>query len=140
VALILDTGPLYASLDRSDSDHGACRRLIEDSSESLVIPAPVLVEVDYWIHVRLHGGVLTALLDDITGGAYSVEDLLPEDYRRVRELCERYADVDLGFVDAAVLAVVERLDEPKLVTLDERHFRMLRPRHVDSLRLLPGDA
>jgi predicted nucleic acid-binding protein len=47
VALILDTGPLYASLDRSDQDHVACRKLIEDTDEALVIPAPVLVEVDY---------------------------------------------------------------------------------------------
>jgi len=137
VALILDTGPLYASLDRSDSDHAACRKLIEESSESLVIPAPVLVEVDYWIHERLHPGVHVALLDDIALGAYRIEDLQPEDYRRIRDLCDRYGDSDVGFVDAGVLAIVERLDEPKLATLDHRHFRLLRPRHVDALQLLP---
>ena len=70
-------------------------------------------------------------------GAYVVADLQPEDYRRVRELCDRYADADIGFVDAAVLALVERLNEPKLATLDQRHFGFLRPRHVDVLRLLP---
>jgi uncharacterized protein len=137
VALILDTGPLYASLDRSDADHRACRSLIEAATEALIVPAPVLVEVDYWIHTRLHPGVLVALLDDITVGAYLVEDLLPQDYRRVRELCDRYADADVGFVDAAVLAVAERLNEPKLATLDRRHFGLLRPRHVDALVLLP---
>jgi predicted nucleic acid-binding protein len=78
-----------------------------------------------------------ALLDDIAEGAYVVVDLRPEDYRRVRELCDRYADADIGFVDAAVLALVERLNEPKLATLDRRHFGLLRPRHVDALRLLP---
>ena len=56
--------------------------------EPLVIPAPVLVEVDYWVHVRLHQGVLVALLDDIIAGAYRVEDLQPEDYRRIREICD----------------------------------------------------
>ncbi len=137
MALILDTGPLYASLDRSDADHAACRRLIEEADEPLVIPAPVLVEVDYWVHVRLHPGVFVALLDDIISGAYHVEDLQPEDYRRIRELCDRYADADVGFVDAGVLAVVERLNEPKLATLDRRHFQVLRLRHADVLRLLP---
>src|SRR5688572_26846971 len=117
MALILDTGPLYASLDRSDADHGVCRRLIEDAQESLVIPAPVLVEVDYWIHTRLHPGILVALLDDIESGAYRVEDLLPDDYARVRWLCDRYDDADIGFVDAAVLAIVERLGETRLATL-----------------------
>lgn len=138
MALILDTGPLYASLDRSDKDHVTCRKLIETADEQLIIPAPVLVEVDYWIHARLHAGVFVALLDDIVSGAYAVEELLLEDYRRIRDLCDRYADADVGFVDAAVFAVVERLDEPKLATLDQRHFRTLRPRHVKTLKLVPA--
>lgn len=137
MALILDTGPLYASLDRSDRDHQACRRLMEAAAEPLVVPSPVLVEVDHWIHQRLHPGVLVALLDDIADGAYRVEELQPRDYRRVREICDRYADADIGFVDAAVLAIVERLNEAKLATLDRRHFGLIRPRHVDVLRLVP---
>jgi hypothetical protein len=138
VALILDTGPLYASLDRSDTDHAACRALIETADEPLVIPAPVLVEVDYWIQRRLHPGALVALLADIEAGAYIVADLVAPDYPRVRELCDRQADADIGFVDAAVLAIVERLNEPKLATLDRRHFGLLRPRHRESIDLLPA--
>jgi len=137
VALILDTGPLYASLDRSDADHAACRALIESADEPLVIPSPVLVEVDYWIHRRLHPGALVALLADVQSGAYRVEDVAGSDYPRIADLCDRYADADIGFVDAAVLAIVERLDEPKLATLDRRHFGILRPRHRESLVLLP---
>jgi predicted nucleic acid-binding protein len=137
VALILDTGPLYASLDRSDQDHTRCRALIESAQEPLVIPAPVLVEVDYWIGRRLHAGVLVALLDDISAGAYLVEDVSHADYARVRTLCDRYADSDIGFVDAAVLTIVERLGETKVATLDHRHFGLVRPRHVDALVLLP---
>lgn len=140
MALVLDTGPLYAALDRTDAAHRACRRLLEQANEPLIVPAPVLVEVDYWIHVRLHPGVLGALLDDVQAGAYQVEALRAEDYRRVRELCDQYEGADIGFVDAAVLAVVERLGEPKLATLDRRHFSMLRPRHVRDLHLLPDIA
>ncbi|MGQ0562065.1 MAG: type II toxin-antitoxin system VapC family toxin [Gemmatimonadota bacterium] len=140
MALILDTGPLYASLDRSDADHGRCRNLIEAASEPLVIPAPVLFEVDYWIRVRLHAGALVALVDDIIAGAYRVEELDTEDYTRIREIVDRYADADVGFVDAAVLSIVERLGESKLATLDLRHFHMLRPRHVDALELLPREG
>lgn len=137
MALILDAGPLYALLDRSDDDHARCRWLLDSTSEQLLIPAPVLAEVDYLVSTRLHPGIFLALLDDIIAGAYGVVDLLPSDYKRVRELCDRYADSDIGFVDAAVMAVVERLNEPKLATLDQRHFRLIRPRHVDALTLLP---
>jgi len=113
--------------------------LLESATEPLVVPAPVLVEVEYWTSRRLGTGAWLALLDDLDAGAIQVEDLTPADYRRVRELCDRYADADIGFVDAAVLAVAERLGEPKLATLDRRHFGTLRPRHVDVLTLLPLD-
>lgn len=138
MALILDTGPLYASLDRSDQDHAACRALIENADEPLVIPAPVLVEVDYWISRRLTPGALVALLADIESSAYRIADVQPSDYPRIRELCDRYADADIGFVDAAVFAIVERLGESKLATLDRRHFSLLRPRHRASIDLLPA--
>lgn len=137
MALILDTGVVYATLDRSDHAHAACRRLVEQAGEPIVIPAPVLVEVDYLVHARLHAGVLVSLLDDVDAGAYELADLSRDDHRRVRELCDQYADSDVGFVDAAVLAIVERLREPKLATLDRAHFALLRPRHVKALQLLP---
>lgn len=65
---------------------------------------------------------------------------MPEDYRRMRELCDQHADADIGLVDAAVLAVAERLREPMLATLDRRHFGMLRPRHVAALHLVPDEV
>ncbi|MCC6421071.1 MAG: hypothetical protein IT429_22770 [Gemmataceae bacterium] len=64
MALVLDTGPLLASFDRRDADHAACKALLERADERLVIPAPVLVELDYWIHARLNAGVLVSFLAD----------------------------------------------------------------------------
>jgi hypothetical protein len=96
-----------------------------------------MAEVGYWIDKWLDPRLTVALIDDIISGFYRVEELQPVDYVRIRTLCDQYADARVGFVDAAVLAVVERLNEPKLATLDHRHFGMMRPRHVDALRLLP---
>lgn len=80
---------------------------------------------------------MLALLSDITTGNFQVADLELEDFFRVAEIAAHYADARIGFVDAAVLAIVERLGETKLATLDRRHFSLLRPRHVEALRLLP---
>jgi hypothetical protein len=44
----------------------------------------------------------------------------------------------MGFADAAVLAIVERLNKPKLATLDRRQFSIMRPRHVEAFGLLPA--
>jgi predicted nucleic acid-binding protein len=137
VALILDTGPVYALLDRRDRDHGRCRSLVEQAEEEIIIPSPVLPEVDYLVSERLGVGPMLALLQDVEREAYRVEDLSPDDYKRVRELMDRYADLDLGFVDSAVLTTTERLGEDKVATLDRRHFSAVRLRHTDALLLLP---
>jgi len=137
VALICDTGPLYASMDRADADHQACADLLVGFGEPLLVPAPVVVELDWLVGTRLAPEPFLALLDDLVDGALAVVDLVRADYVRVRELLARYADLRLGFVDAAIVAIVERLGERKLATLDHRHFRAIRPRHVDALELLP---
>lgn len=36
-------------------------------------------------------------------------------------------------------ALAERLNERKLATLDQRHFRTVRPAHTDALRLWPAE-
>jgi hypothetical protein len=138
VALICDTGPLYAAIDRADADHEACARLLVDSVEPLLVPAPVVVELDWLAGNRLGPEAFAAFLADLADGAITVVDLVRADYVRVRELLARYADLRLGFVDAAIVAVVERLGEPKLATLDRRHFGTIRPRHVEALELLPA--
>ncbi len=138
MALILDTGPLMAAADRTDGDHAACRRLIDEAGELLVIPSPVLPEFDYLSSRGVGPGPMIAMLRDIEAGALVVEDLEAEDYARARELMDGYADLDIGFVDAAVMAIVERFGETKLATLDRRRFSVMRPRHVDAIELLPA--
>lgn len=138
MALICDTGPLYAAMDRADDDHRACADLLTGTNEEIFVPAPVVVELDWLATKRLGGEPFRAFLADVEGGGIVIIDLVRQDVARVRELLGRYADLRLGFVDAAVLAVVERLGETKLATLDRRHFTAMRPRHVDALELVPG--
>lgn len=138
MALILDTGPLLAALDQDDPYHRRCRDLFDAAVEPLIIPSPVLPELDYLLQ-RSRSGLspFLAVLQDVEDRAFLVEGMTPADYARVSEIMARYADARVGFVDAAVLAIVERLNEPKLATLDRRHFTLMRPRHIEALSLLP---
>jgi predicted nucleic acid-binding protein len=96
----------------------------------------VLAEVD-WLCSDSPRDRFSLVLEQVKSGALEIEDLIETDYERVTELLHIYADLRVGFVDAAVLAIVERLREPKLATLDHRHFTVMRPRHVEALELLP---
>jgi uncharacterized protein len=97
----------------------------------------VLVEVDHLLRRYTQDESFSAVLDQVQRGALVIEDLATADYERAAELMRTYADLEVGFVDCAVLAVTERLGEPKLATLDHRHFGTMRPRHVEALELLP---
>ena len=138
MALILDTGPLLAALDASDPDHGRCATLLMQATEDLVVPGLVLAELDYWCHERLSGDAWLTFLEDLLAGVYRAEPPTGPDFQRCLELQRSYRDLRLGVVDASVLALVERLGEPKLATLDRRHFGVLRPAHIDALELLPA--
>ena len=127
-----------ATFDRNDPDHEPCAQLLAEVRGVRVVPAPVLVEFDYFAARELDRRAVTTMIDEIRHGNYRVEDLTDSDYQRVGELLDTYADLCVGFVDAAVLAIVERLRESKLATLDHRHFSVMRPRHVDALELLPA--
>lgn len=139
MALICDTGPLYAAIDRKDNAHRSCAALLEEHEEALIVPAPVVVELEWLVASRLGDEVFDSFLESIEDGAIEIEALVEVDYARIRELTRRYADLHLGFVDAAVIAVAERLGEPKVATLDRKHFSVVKPRHVKFFRLLPTE-
>lgn len=137
MALILDTGPLLAALDAADPDHEACAQVVRAAREDLVVPGLVLPELDYWCQKRLGNDAWLIFLSDLLDGVYRAEQPTASDLRRCHDLQRTYHDLGIGLVDASVIALAERLAEPKLATLDHRHFSVVRPAHVKALKLLP---
>jgi uncharacterized protein len=137
MALVLDTSVLVAALDADDKHHERCADLLS-GGDDLVVPAPVLPELDYFCRRAGEPERLLDVLEDGLRGVLRIEELRQNDYARIIELSRAYADLRAGFVDTAVLAVVERLGEKKLATLDRRHFATMRPRHTETLDLLPA--
>ncbi len=82
-------------------------------------------------------GVAETFMQDVIAGAYRVEPPTIADLERARDLQARYRDLSLGVVDATVVALAERLGEPRIATLDHRHFATVRPAHVPAFTLLP---
>lgn len=122
MAVLLDTGILYAYYDRRDRWHRASRRLIETEAGGLIVPAPVIPEADYLLGKRLGSEAQAVFYQGLVNGSFFVADLQLEHYARILELHRRYFDLQLGFVDAAVLAVAEQLQLGRIATTDRRHF------------------
>ena len=139
MSLIADSGALYAIYDAGDAQHRRVRRVVERERGPIIVPTLILAEVDYLLREFLGIAAELDFLDGIAGGAYTLEPLAAHDLVRCRELIAGYRDLDLGLADTAVMATAERLGIPRILTLDERDFRAVRPRKGPFV-LLPSDA
>ena len=106
--LVVDTGPLVATADRSDKDHAACRALLEGDEGPLVTTAMVIAEAAYLIERQLGAKAEASLYDSIITGELEVASLDDSHWTRIRELVTAYADLRLGGTDAALVALAER--------------------------------
>jgi predicted nucleic acid-binding protein/predicted transcriptional regulator len=132
---VVDAGPLYAAADADDVDHDRSLTALSRSDLRLVIPALVVAEATYFVGRRLGAAAEATFLRGI--GALDVEGPSDEDFHRMAELVEQYADFPLGGTDASVVALAERLEAPVVVTLDQRHFAAVRPSHREAFELVP---
>ena len=135
MSVLLDTGIVYAYYDRSDRWHERARRLITGERRGLILPAPVIPEVDHLLGTRLGARSRAIFYSGIVDGHYLVVDLPREAYGRVADLNRQFADLDLGFVDAAIVALAETIGLSRIATADRRHFEPLAA--AFSLELLP---
>ncbi len=135
MAVLLDTGIVYAFYDGDDSWHKRARQLFKDEQGALIIPAPVIPEVDHLLGVRLGRAAQMSFYKGLSGGYYFVADLPKEKYQRVEELNQQFAALALGYVDAAIVAISEFLGLPRIATTDRRDFNPLAS--ALALELLP---
>ncbi|HLI42216.1 MAG TPA: PIN domain-containing protein [Streptosporangiaceae bacterium] len=118
--VVLDTSGLVAVVVADDRDHGAAVAALTAAGGPFVIPAGILAEAAYMIERDAGTEALAAVLADLDSGAYTL-DCGARDFPRIRELVLRYADLPLGFADAAVITCAERT-KAEVLTFDRRDF------------------
>jgi predicted nucleic acid-binding protein len=93
--------------------------------------------VTYLLGRRLGPAAEEAFVRALAQGELRAEPMAEDDWSRAADLMVAYADLPLGFVDASIVAMAERLGVTTLLTTDRRHFGVVRPRHVERLTLVP---
>ena len=135
--IVVDTGALIALSDADDRYHHDMVALFDEAGGDWVLPWSILPEVDYLLLQHVGTRAAAAFVRDLADGAYLVEWGEDRDFLRASELCERYATLKLGLVDATVIAVAERLRAPAIATVDLRDFGAIKI--AGNPRLLPRD-
>jgi predicted nucleic acid-binding protein len=133
---VLDTNVILAALNSEDPDHGRCLTFFERREFDLVVPLLCVAEVSHLVNRDLDAETEAAFIDSLLD--LQLEAPTNEDWIRIGQLVRQYADFPLGAVDASIVALAERLDTSLIATMDHRHFRAVRPLHVEAFTLLPA--
>ncbi len=137
MAVLLDTGFVYAVINRTERQHEAATNAARGVREPMLLPTPVIVEVAFLL-LRDIGPLAGA---DFVGDLVTTDMILVEpevsDYGRAAAILRQYNDAHIDLVDSLIVAMAERLNIDLILTLDQRHFRMFRPKHCVAFKLLP---
>lgn len=138
--ILLDTSGLLAALDASQRHHHPAAEALGSDAGPFLLSPFVLGELDYLLSTRVRLAAELALLDEVSRGVYRLEPFEHHDVARARDLVSRYATLGIGLADASIVVLAERYDVRDVLTLDERHFRVLRDARGRPFRLLPADS
>lgn len=136
--IVVDTSVVVAFMNRADDDHERVVSWMETAQEDLFTTPLVVAEIDHL--VSRSGGLDAALAfyEDLSSGAYLVE-WWPEAVSETVSVAREHHDI--GLADASLVSLAARLGTTRVATLDERHFRAVRPLTGEAaFDLLPADA
>lgn len=137
--VVADTSGLLAALDGDEHEHAGARQAV-DAASAIVLSPFVLAELDYLVLRRVGVHAQLALLEQVVDGAYDLATFTRVDVAAMHALCRRYEDQKIGVTDASVAVLADQRGTDAVLTLDERHFRVLRRSDGAPFRLLPRDG
>lgn len=140
MTVVIDAAPLVAFGDANDPYFTRIEELLQTVDGPLIIPAPVTAEVDYLLRQRVGRGPRRNFIADLAAGRFTVACLEREDYATIGELDARYADLELGLADCALIVIANRYKTNRILSFDERHFRAVTPLQGGAFTILPSDS
>jgi predicted nucleic acid-binding protein len=137
--IVLDTSGLLAALDADQRHHRRARQVLAADPGPLLLSPFVLAELDYLLLQRVGVEAERALLEEVARGAYDLVAFGAAEVAQAADVLGRYGDLRLGLADASVVVIAGAARTTRVLTLDDRHFRSVRPLWGKAFTLLPVD-
>jgi uncharacterized protein len=137
--IVLDTSGLLAALDADQRHHDQARQVLAADPGPLLLSPFVLAELDDLLLDRVGVDAERALVDEVARGAYDLVGFGAAEVAAAAEVLGGYGKLRLGLADASVVVIAAAAKTTRLLTLDERHFRVVRPLWGKAFTLLPAD-
>lgn len=135
--IIIDTGIIIALADKSDSWHQRSLGFICDYNGKVIAPSTIIPEACYMLNTYLGQSAEMAFLESVVRRELFIETVTVEDLGRSLEILKAYSDLNIGLVDASIVALAERLGISKILTTDRRHFSVIKTKRGTPFELSP---
>lgn len=133
---LVDTGFMLAYLAQNDKYHQPCREALSNELNPL-IPEAILPELAYMVIRDLGYATFIIFMRTMLNNRQQIIWTTEADLTRATDIMEQYADSKIDFVDCVIMAIAERLNITRILTIDQRHFRLFRPQHAEAFEILP---
>ena len=133
---LLDSGFVIALLSEDDRHHLACADVF-DRETDMLLPIVTLPEIAYMMARHRKRTVFASFLRSVSDDLIPVVYPEPTDLARASQIMMQYADLNVDFVDCVIMATAERLNIERILTIDQRDFRVFRPAHIPAFTILP---
>jgi uncharacterized protein len=138
--ILLDTSGLLAAMFGDQRHHRDCADVLRSSEPPLLLSPFVLAELDSLISKLAGVGVELELLTEVASGAYDLVPFGGSEIGQCRAVVQQYAEHGIGLADASIVVLARLFGTVDVLTLDERHFRVLPGAGGRPFRVLPADV
>ena len=114
--VLLDTGPIVALLDPTDSFHHPCAQAIAQIRVPLLTCEVVIAESCHLL--RGLRGAPEAVLENVSAGAFQLPLALSQSAHEIRRILQRYHDQDIDLADACLIHLASEFATGEILTLD----------------------
>jgi len=135
--ILIDTCAVIAMMDKSHHSNKEISKFILEEENTCIVASTVVVEVCQLLKYRFGSRYELDFLREIHKTSFILETVKFEDLPRIIEVLAKYNDLKIGYVDASIVAIAERIKTNKILTLDRKHFGAIVPSGFEYFDILP---
>lgn len=117
---------MLAYYNAAEPAHQRVKAVVESATEPLIVSPFVIAELGYLLATKVGVTAELAVLRELGSGAYELPALTAADIAACAQIVQKYGDQEIGVTDASLVLLAKRFDTRTILTLDRRHFGVLK--------------
>ena len=131
--ILIDSGPLIALFDSSDKYHEKSVDFIKTNQYPLITTLASITETLHLLDFNRNAQI--DFLEWISRGAVEIHNIENNDFKRLKDLTEKYRDLPMDFADSCLVYIAEKCNINTIATID-RDFTIYRIKGKKTFKII----